>query len=167
MVQGMLAARPRPGRRQLRAAAIGEEMAALTSVRERMMASRALIGPKGGLPTFKGDLLKLAALLHVKVDDKATIKDLRTKLGPAAADVCGKIGYAKAVEHVASKTSGSSSVNPSGTSSAGMAPTSTATPCPNVLAAPGPVGASGASGASLHTDRCTQIRICVYRYTRI
>ena len=68
-----------------------------------MMASR---WPKGGLPTLKRDLLKLAALLHVKVDDKATIKDLRTELGPAAADVCGKIGYAKAVEHVAPKTSG-------------------------------------------------------------
>lgn len=40
-------------------------------------AVRELIGPRGGLPTLRKDLLKLAALVHVPVTDKMTVDQIR------------------------------------------------------------------------------------------
>ena len=47
-------------------------------------AVRSLIGPSGGLPTLKADLLKLAALVNVKVHEKATVEDLKKMVKPVA-----------------------------------------------------------------------------------
>lgn len=47
---------------------------------------RSLIGPRGGLPTLKGDLVKLATLLHQTVEEKDTVEILKQKVrGPLAA----------------------------------------------------------------------------------
>lgn len=47
---------------------------------------RSLIGPRGGLPTLKGDLVKLATLLHQPVEEKDTVEILKQKVrGPLAA----------------------------------------------------------------------------------
>ena len=42
-------------------------------------AVRSLIGPKGGLPTLKGDLVKLASLLHIEVHEKMTVEQLKVR----------------------------------------------------------------------------------------
>jgi hypothetical protein len=44
-----------------------------------------LIGPRGGLPSLKADLVKLATLLHVPVLEKDRVEDLKKKLTPAVA----------------------------------------------------------------------------------
>ena len=49
---------------------------------EREEEARILIGPKGGLPTLRRDLVKLAGLLHVDVDAKDTIETLKEKVRP-------------------------------------------------------------------------------------
>lgn len=49
---------------------------------EREEEARTLIGPKGGLPTLRRDLVKLAGLLHVEMDEKDTIETLKEKVRP-------------------------------------------------------------------------------------
>lgn len=44
--------------------------------------ARALIGPRGGLPTLRSDLVKLAALLHVPLEDKMTVPQIKEKVKP-------------------------------------------------------------------------------------
>ncbi|CAE7503333.1 RE2, partial [Symbiodinium sp. CCMP2456] len=68
-----------------------EEAATLAQEADRLQVARALVGPKGGMPTLKGDLVKLAALLHTPVGDKDTIKDIRNKLRPIVNDLCNKV----------------------------------------------------------------------------
>ncbi|CAE7206232.1 unnamed protein product [Symbiodinium natans] len=86
MLDGMLAARHTKGVRaaihsqlvdKLKAEAIAKKTKA-----EQLTAARALLGPKGGLPTLKQDLIRLAALLHVEVNDNDTVEKLKTKLRP-------------------------------------------------------------------------------------
>ena len=50
---------------------------------QQLQLLRELIGPRGGLPTLRGDLLKLATILHIPVEDKDTVPILRTKCRPA------------------------------------------------------------------------------------
>ena len=52
-----------------------------------MDALRTLIGPKGGLPTLKADLLRLASLLHVKVNESMTVEDLKNLCKPVVKDI--------------------------------------------------------------------------------
>lgn len=44
--------------------------------------ARALIGPRGGLPPVRGDLLKLAALLNVPVNPDDNVEVIKTKVRP-------------------------------------------------------------------------------------
>lgn len=47
---------------------------------------RQLVGPRGGLPSLKADLVRLATLLHVQVDPKDTVDQLKKKVkGPLGA----------------------------------------------------------------------------------
>ena len=48
----------------------------------RDLCVKELIGPRGGLPTLKADLVKLATLLHVPVMEKDRVDDLKKKVGP-------------------------------------------------------------------------------------
>ena len=89
---GMLAARRPAGRtQQLKAAALREEAEAAAKEGDRLKVARSLLGPRGGLPTLKGDLIKLAALLHVEVSDKDTIKTLRDRMKPTADAICAQM----------------------------------------------------------------------------
>ena len=46
---------------------------------------RQMVGPRGGLPALKADLIRLATLLHVPVDSKETVQQLKDKIkGPLA-----------------------------------------------------------------------------------
>ena len=59
-----------------RAAQVAEEQG------QRLQAARQLIGPRGGLPTLRKDLVNLAALLKVDVDPKATVDELKVAVRP-------------------------------------------------------------------------------------
>ena len=122
---GVLMARQRPGRMtQLKNAAIKEEAEKLAKEKDRLKVARALLGPRGGLPTLKSDLIKLAQLLHTEVGEKETVPNIRTKLKPVAAALCQQVSYEQATEHMKSSTTALPSSAPS---SSTTAPTSMAT----------------------------------------
>ena len=50
-----------------------------------------LMGPRGGLPTLKKDLVALATLIHLPVEDKETVGTLKDKIRGALARVVGNI----------------------------------------------------------------------------
>lgn len=52
--------------------------------------SSQLIGPRGGLPTLRADLLKLAALLEINPPVKVTVDQLKTLIRPVLNDVIAK-----------------------------------------------------------------------------
>lgn len=86
LLMGMLAARAGSGMAQkIRAEAHKEAKAEAEEARRdgrQQAAVRELIGPRGGLPTLRKDLLKLAALLHVTVEEKDTVPKIRELCKP-------------------------------------------------------------------------------------
>jgi len=52
---------------------------------ERLERLQQLLGPRGGLPRLKGELLELAVLLRVETDPSDTIEKLKAKLQPTVA----------------------------------------------------------------------------------
>ena len=52
--------------------------------------ARELLGPRGGMPRTKADLVKLAVLLNVVVDPKDTIEQLKVKIKPLVDAVMGE-----------------------------------------------------------------------------
>ena len=73
---------------------MGLRSAFLEDVFERLIqegkkneALRQLIGPRGGLPTLKQDLLRLASLLHIKLDEKATVAEIKELCRPLVKDI--------------------------------------------------------------------------------
>ena len=95
MVVGMLAAQTRPGlreawNRQLRTEMEAEAKASIEA-RGKTAAVRELIGPKGGLPTLKGDLVKLAVLLIIQMPDKITVTELKEKIRPVLDTIKGDV----------------------------------------------------------------------------
>lgn len=95
LLTGMLAARAQRGTAQtLRRAAIAEahrEANRLAEQGQTETAIRQLIGPRGGLPHLKQDLLKLAALLHVEVPEKATIEDIKKLCRPMLKELASPV----------------------------------------------------------------------------
>eukprot|EP00435_Cladocopium_sp_Y103_P020437 s757_g5.t1 len=87
LLAGMLAARSARGiSHQIQALAIKEAKAEAKKAKDsgrQQTAVRELVGPRGGLPTLRQDLLKLAALLHLEVSEKDTNAMLREKCRPA------------------------------------------------------------------------------------
>eukprot|EP00439_Symbiodinium_sp_Y106_P055911 s2181_g7.t2 len=86
MLPGMLAARYTKG---VKAAIqsqmvdrLRKEAAEKKAKGEELMAARSLLGPKGGLPSLKQDLLRLAVLLHVEVQSNDTVDKLKARLRP-------------------------------------------------------------------------------------
>ena len=88
-LQGMVAALPVKGLASKIQKQVKEEAMASASRAEaegsREAEPRSMIGPKGGLPSLRGDLVRLAALLHVPLEDKDTIAQIKEKVKPMVA----------------------------------------------------------------------------------
>lgn len=54
---------------------------------DRTQLARQLIGPRGGLPTLKDDLVRLAHLVYVEVEPKDTVAILQAKIRPVVASL--------------------------------------------------------------------------------
>ncbi|CAE7237175.1 unnamed protein product [Symbiodinium microadriaticum] len=94
IVAGMMAARSQPGRQaRLRTAALREAAEHNASKEDREQVARTLLGPRGGLPTLKADLIKLAALMHVEVAEKDTVEKLKGKLRGIVGALCQRVPY--------------------------------------------------------------------------
>ena len=65
-----------------------EEAALAAKESDRLKVARSLLGPRGGL---QSDLIKLAALPHLNVDEKNTVKTLRERMKPTIADLRAKV----------------------------------------------------------------------------
>ena len=91
LLQGMMAAKSSKGMasRLKREAALEAQQLAQKAEQENKTqdAIRSLVGPRGGLPTLRGDLIKLAALLHVEITDKMTVEDIKTLCRPVIKDL--------------------------------------------------------------------------------
>ncbi|OLQ07093.1 hypothetical protein AK812_SmicGene9562 [Symbiodinium microadriaticum] len=86
MLDGMLAAKATRGTRvaiqnQL-VDKLKREAAEKHEKGEALKAARRLLGPRGGLPTLKGDLLRLAVLLNVEVGSTETVDNIKQRLRP-------------------------------------------------------------------------------------
>ena len=86
MLQGMLAAKSAKGASsKIRQEAVAEAKALADKAAKEgkeIEAVRELIGPRGGLPTLKADLQKLASLVHVSYDEKTTVEQLKAGIKP-------------------------------------------------------------------------------------
>ena len=84
LLEGMMAARSNRGTAaQVRKEAFAEaqrQARVLASQDKLKSAARELLGPKGGLPTLKKDLIKLAAFLEQPINEKATVEELKATL---------------------------------------------------------------------------------------
>ena len=65
-----------------------EEAALAAKESDRLKVARSLLGPRGRL---QSDLIKLAALPHLNVDEKNTVKTLRERMKPTIADLRAKV----------------------------------------------------------------------------
>ena len=80
--------RSRAQAQAVRAAALAEaqhEAQQLASRMECLEAARQMIGPRGGLPNLKGDLVRLATLLHVSLYGDETVEKIKGKIRPTLA----------------------------------------------------------------------------------
>ncbi|CAK8990108.1 unnamed protein product [Durusdinium trenchii] len=85
VLAGMMAAQTKGIAAKLRSAAQKEakELAKKAEADgSREQEARALIGPRGGLPTLRADLVKLAALFHVDLGEKDSVAQIEEKVKP-------------------------------------------------------------------------------------
>lgn len=86
LIHGLLLSRSMKGQAQrLRAAALEEardKVKKESANQEREIMARQMIGPLGGLPHLRADLVRLALLLNVTVDSKDTVVILQSKIRP-------------------------------------------------------------------------------------
>ncbi|CAK9084147.1 unnamed protein product [Durusdinium trenchii] len=86
LLAGFLAARSQKGQREkLRAAALEEtkqKIAKESAEMDREIMARQLLGPRGGLPTLRSDLVKLALLLNLTPGPKETVAQLQGRIRP-------------------------------------------------------------------------------------
>ncbi len=86
LLEGMLAAKSAKGTAALlkkEAFAEAQRQARVLASQDKLQsAARELLGPKGGLPTLKKDLIKLAAYLEQPIDEKATVDQMKSLLRP-------------------------------------------------------------------------------------
>ena len=89
LVEGMVMGMAAKGLNTKIRKAVQEEAQAqakkLSSDAKREEEARTLIGPRGGLPSLRSDLLRLAALLHVPIEDSDTVEKLKEKVKPMIA----------------------------------------------------------------------------------
>ncbi|CAE7780296.1 tenm3, partial [Symbiodinium necroappetens] len=114
LLQGMLAVTSSKGRAsRVRASMLKEAQEEAAKEADRMEAARSLIGPRGGLPTLKADLLRLAALLHVDVSEKDKVEDLKAKVKPMVELIKGSGSSTKAAAATSGAGSSTFSSSPS------------------------------------------------------
>ncbi|CAJ1376426.1 unnamed protein product [Effrenium voratum] len=86
LLEGMLAARASKGlasKMKREAMAEAQKQADLEIAEGKQEeAARALLGPRGGLPSLRADLLRLAALLRVPIPEKATVEQIKQACRP-------------------------------------------------------------------------------------
>lgn len=86
VLTGLLAARGVRGQTsRLKAVVLAEakeDASKKKTQQDRDMAARQLVGPRGGLPSLRADLVKLAVLLHQEVGAKDTVAQLQAKCRP-------------------------------------------------------------------------------------
>ena len=91
ILSGLMAAKASRGiSMKLKTAALEEARAAVEKEKKQghqMQAAGELIGPRGGLPTLKADLIKLALLCDVPVLDSDTVPTLQAKIRPVVATI--------------------------------------------------------------------------------
>ena len=80
-----------------------EQAKKLNSEAKREAEARTLIGPRGGLPSLRSDLLRLAALLHVPIEESDTVDKLKEKVKPMIATLKEKSPPLTAVKSAAKK----------------------------------------------------------------
>jgi len=89
LVEGMVMGMAAKGLNTKIRKAVQEEAQAqakkLSSDARREEEARTLIGPRGGLPSLRSDLIRLAALLHVPIEDSDTVEKLKEKVKPMIA----------------------------------------------------------------------------------
>lgn len=94
MLQGMLAARSSKGiASKIRQEAVSEARAAADKAKKegkQADAVRELIGPRGGLPSLKSDLQKLASLVQVEYNEKTTVEQLKAAIRPVVKLIASK-----------------------------------------------------------------------------
>ncbi|CAK9043510.1 unnamed protein product [Durusdinium trenchii] len=86
LLAGFIAARAQKGQRdRLRAAALEETKARVakeSAEMDREIMARQLLGPRGGLPSLRSDLVKLALLLNLDPGPKETVPQLQARIRP-------------------------------------------------------------------------------------
>lgn len=109
MMEGMLLARSTKGstlrlkQQVLQEAQREAKKAEESGEREQMV--RQFLGPRGGLPSLRGDLIKLAALLHIPVEAKVTVEQLKAKIRPMVHSLKGEDSPQASGAAAASKSS--------------------------------------------------------------
>ena len=97
LLSGFLALRANKGQKDnLKAQALAEaktQAQKIAASGQREDAARALIGPRGGLPSLRADIIKLAALLQVEVDARDTVPVLQKKVRPMVDILKNKMKY--------------------------------------------------------------------------
>ena len=116
ILTGMLAARATKGlASKIRADPIQEAQKEAKRLKEEgklTAAARELIGPKGGLPVLRQDLLRLATLLHVEIAEGDTIAKLKEKCRPAVDLLMAKTKHVKEPEAKGKPSKSSSASSP-------------------------------------------------------
>ena len=104
LLAGMMAARQFKGlTSKLHSEALQEARETATKAKKAgktVEAVRELIGPRGGLPHLKGDLIKLAALLNVTLPNKVTVDEIKELVRPTLKAVIGKADASSSAEKV-------------------------------------------------------------------
>ena len=78
-------------RKQLQEAVVVETQRLLQLTQEeKSMQLRALLGPQGGLPRLKDELLKVAALLNITTSADATVEVLKSQISPMVKELLSK-----------------------------------------------------------------------------
>ena len=78
-------------RKQLQEAVVVETQRLLQLTQEeKSMQLRALLGPKGGLPRLKDEILKVAALLNITTSGDDTVEVLKSQISPMVKELLSK-----------------------------------------------------------------------------
>ncbi|CAE7294222.1 RE1 [Symbiodinium natans] len=93
---GMRALKRKPGVRARLAEAQMAEAAKASVSEDRGERVRQLLGPRGGLPRLRGELIQLAALLHVEIKAEDSVAEIAKKVRPTALMMAGKSAPASA-----------------------------------------------------------------------
>ena len=87
---GIQALKKKPRKKMQQALATETQRLLQLSETDRREQLRALLGPRGGLPRLKDELVKAAVLLNTKLEPDDTVEKIRQKLQPVVKTMMGK-----------------------------------------------------------------------------